>query len=302
MYRLPSYVRLPPILRGKGLLERAELLALPQRTTRVRVDRGTLKEEVMMAAGRTKMRMAEETGRECWRVIMLKTKQLRCIENIVKEAQKTGGADITLVWRDFHHTKNIMLEVSLQAIAKVARLKAVYVLDIHTLTYLFPYPIFQKVMNLLNTSYIFAINMGEDEGILEDKHFALIASKIEDGSSAIRRWFVEIHGNRRSTVIRSGLISKVHTKVKGPVPNPNVFTNARRTDILLWGKGRRDEPRLSWLIAPEYAYDAAIKFKADMQNEQCNWVKACYWRAKVHMLRCQPLPELATIDAVTSTL
>jgi hypothetical protein len=26
MYRLPSYVRLPPILRGKGLLDRAELL------------------------------------------------------------------------------------------------------------------------------------------------------------------------------------------------------------------------------------------------------------------------------------
>jgi hypothetical protein len=95
----------------------------------------------------------------------------------------------------------------------VARLKDVYVLDIHTLTYLFPYHIFLKVMNLLNKSYIFAINMGEDDGIFEDKHFAIIASKIEDGSSAIRRWFVKIHGNRRDTVIRSGLVSKVHTKV-----------------------------------------------------------------------------------------
>ena len=115
---------------------------------------------------------------------------------------------------------------------------------------------------------------------------------------------MEIHDNRSSTVIRSGLISKVHTKVKGPVPNPNVFTNARRTDILLWGKGRRDEPKLSWLIAPEYAYDAAIKFKADMQNEQCNWVKACYWRAKpqVPMLRFQPIPDFATTEAVNSTL
>ena len=301
MYRLPAYVQLPPILRGKGLVHTAELLALPQRTKFVRVDRGTLKEEVMMAAGRTKMKMAEETGRECRRVIMLKTKRLRCIKKIVKEAQKTGVADITLVWRDFHHTKNIMLEVSLEAIAKVARLTNVYVLDIHTLTYLFPYHIFLKVMNLLNNSYIFAINMGEDDGIFEYKHFALIASKIEDGSSAIRRWFVEIHGNRRDTVIRSGLISKVHTKVKGPVPHPNVFTKARRTDILLWGKGRRDEPRMSWLRAPDYAYDAAIKFKADMQNEQCNWVKACYWRAKaqVPMLQFQAIPELATIKLLT---
>ena len=114
MYRLPAYVKLPPILRGKRLVHTAELLALPQRTKFVRVDRGTLKEEVMMAAGRIKMKMAEETGRECRRLIMLKTKRLRCIKKIVKEAQKTGVADITLVWRDFHHTKTSCLKCRLR--------------------------------------------------------------------------------------------------------------------------------------------------------------------------------------------
>jgi hypothetical protein len=80
-----------------------------------------------MASSRTKMKMSEDRGRECRRVIMLKTNKIDCIEKIVKEAKRTGVADITAVWRDFHNIKKSLLEVSLHAIAKVAGLKQVYV-------------------------------------------------------------------------------------------------------------------------------------------------------------------------------
>ena len=55
-----------------------------------------------------------------------------------------------------------MLNVALAAIKAVARQKQVHVLDIHGLTVLFEFNVFQTVLELLKPSYIFAINMGED--------------------------------------------------------------------------------------------------------------------------------------------
>ena len=83
-----------------------------------------------------------------------------------------------------------MVEVALKAIAAVCRLKNVYVLDIHKQTYLYAFPIFQKMLDLLHNSCIFAINMGEDNGIFASPHFKLLAAKIVDGSLPLRRWFV----------------------------------------------------------------------------------------------------------------
>jgi hypothetical protein len=85
-----------------------------------------------------------------------------CIRRIVQNACATGTADVTLVWRDFQHSKEIMLNVALAAIKAVARQKQVHVLDIHGLTVLFEFNVFQTVLELLKPSYIFAINMGED--------------------------------------------------------------------------------------------------------------------------------------------
>ncbi len=97
------------------------------------------------------------------------------------------------------------MEVCLKAIAAVATLKDVYVLDIHKLTCLFHFPIFQKVLELLTPSHIFAINMGEDARIFDRPHFQLLAAKIRDGSSAVRRWFGESNRTRRAIWIEQNV-------------------------------------------------------------------------------------------------
>ncbi len=91
------------------------------------------------------MKCREDIGRECKRNMTMKMKRLACIRRIVQNACATGTADVTLVWRDFHHSKQIMLNVALAAIKAVARQKQVHVLDIHGLTVLFEFNVFNKV-------------------------------------------------------------------------------------------------------------------------------------------------------------
>jgi hypothetical protein len=104
------------------------------------------------------MNMPGEIGRECIRVVVHKTKRKKCIQKIVAFAQQTGVADITLVWREFSACSNTMVEVALEGIAAGCSLNNVYVLDIHKQTYLFAFPIFKKMIDLLTKSCIFAIN------------------------------------------------------------------------------------------------------------------------------------------------
>jgi hypothetical protein len=206
-------------------------------------------------------------------------KRKRCVQQIVEIATQTGVADVTLVWREFSACSKTMEDVALEAIAAVCNLKNVYVLDIHKQTYLFPFPIFQKMMGLMTNSCIFAINMGEDNSILARPHFKLLATKIEDGSSALRRWYVESNPQRRRTLVACKLMSKRRsTRKNGNAKNPNVWTIARRRDKELWREGQRDQMRLSWLTAPQSAYDGAITKKTDMQNTTCNWSTACALR------------------------
>jgi hypothetical protein len=70
-------------------------------------------------------------------------------------------------------------------------------------------------------------------------------------------------------------------QTKGNVTTPNIFTIARRMDKAKWVEGVRNEPRLSWLSAPESAYKAARKHNTDMQNSTCNWAAACTLREDV---------------------
>ena len=135
---------------------------------------------------------------------------------------------------------------------------------------------FKKVLELLTPSHIFAINMGEDAGILDEDHFQLLAAKIRDGSSALRRWFCETIPNRRAIWVKCGLVrDNAH-------PNkPNVWTVARREDCERWQKGVRDQPRLAWLLAPESAFNGATHYNINMQNSTCNWRIACAKRAVV---------------------
>jgi hypothetical protein len=228
-----------------------------------------------MAEGRKKMKMTDEIGRDCKRVVMLQTKKKQCIQGIIAQANATGLADITRVWRDFHYDTKVMRKVCLKAIAAVAKLKHVYVLDIHKLTCLFHFPVFQEVLKLLTPSHIFAINMGEDEQIFDRPHFQLLASKILDGSSAVRRWFVESIPNRRAKWIECGLV-----RDNAHLDKPNVFTLARRQDCDIWKKGDRHQARLAWLIAPEAAFTVAKRKNISMQASTCKWAIACAKRAE----------------------
>jgi hypothetical protein len=279
--RHASYLALPKVLRGKAMLISASKLGLVTRSETVKVGVATIKQECLFAPGRTKMKMHDDIGRDCVREMVHKMKRKECIQKIVALAQETGVADITLVWRDFSDSSETRVEVALAAIAVVCQLKTVYVMDIHEQTYLYPFPIFQKVLKLLTNSTIFAINLGEDKLIFDTPHFQLLAAKIEDGSIALRRWFVESNKDRRKTLIKFKLVSKEHnTRKKANVHNPNVWTTARRTDEDLWRQGKRDLPRLAWLTAPKSAYVGAINHKTDMQNQTCNWERACAVRAE----------------------
>ena len=124
----------------------------------------------------------------------------------------------------------------------------------------------------LASSSVFAINMGEDVGAFGSEHFTLLASKILDGSSAIRLWYVESNPQRRMTLlVPCGLVPHP----LGSKDHPNVFTRARRRDIQLWKDGYRDDNRLAWLRAPKSAYVGARKSKTQMQDSLCNWKAAC---------------------------
>jgi hypothetical protein len=254
------------------LTVKASELGLLQRTEWVRVDRATVKRECMMAATRIKMHMKENIGRDCRTVHVIQTKKIQCVKSILKNAMSSGVADITPVWRDFHTCKKHVVQVALAAIRAVAKMKSVYVMDIHGLTYLFEFPTFKTILDLLASSSVFALNMGEDGGSLGSEHFCLLASKILDGSSALRRWFVECNPQRRMTLlVPCGLVSHP----LGSKEHPTAFTKARRRDIQLWKEGDRDGNRLAWLRAPESAYVGARKYKTQMQDSLCNWTAAC---------------------------
>ena len=279
--RHAPFTMLPKPLRGAGLRAEAKKFNLVQRTQHAKVSAAVIREECELAPMRLDMNMPDEVGREAMRVIMMKTKRRECIQRIVQHAKVSGVADITQVWRDFHDSQKNLVEVSLLAIAAVAQVQNVYVLDIHAQTHLFAFPIFAQVLNLLEPSYIFAINLGEDAQTFDTRHFQLLAGKISDGSLALRRWFVESNSKRRCTLVKCGLVPKAPTK-RYPDPkvtHPNVFTIARRADRTLWHEGNRRSTRLAWLLAAESAFVGASLYKTDMQNTTCNWEKACDLRA-----------------------
>ena len=73
--RHAEYKNLPLPLRGKALHQKAEELGLVERTMTVRVDASTVRNECNMAEGRKKMKMTDEIGRDCKRVVILQTKK-----------------------------------------------------------------------------------------------------------------------------------------------------------------------------------------------------------------------------------
>ena len=225
--RHAGFKKLPKPLRGAALHAKATALALVERSMTVRIGTDIVREECEFAQTRIKQKMGDEVGRDCRRELIQRTKKKQCVERVIQKAARTGVADITQLWCDFSSSKRDLREVSLKAIKAVVKIKNVHVVDIHGLTVLFPFPIFQAVLELLTPSYIFAINMGEDAGIFDADHFKLLAHKIQDGTSAVRRWFVECHPNRRLTLIACGHVVN---------DNSNMFQLTRREDQNMWHK------------------------------------------------------------------
>jgi hypothetical protein len=189
-----------------------------------------------------------------------------------------------------------MANVSLEAIAAVATLKNVYVLDIHKMTCLFDFATFKQMLDILTHSHIFAINMGEDAGMFDRRHFHLLAAKIREGSSAVRRWFAQSNGTRRAirVWVECGLV-----RDNDHLDKPNVFTVARRKDRALWKEGNRELARLAWLLAPESAFIVAAQYKTNWQDSTCNWRSATAAREVVSS--DARLLALATIAALPQT-
>ena len=85
--RHAAFKQLPLPLRGNALKEQAGQLGLLQRTTTVRVDTCTIREECELAKGRRDMKMSDEIGKNCIKVVMLRTKRMKCVKGIVDEAK-----------------------------------------------------------------------------------------------------------------------------------------------------------------------------------------------------------------------
>ncbi len=109
---------LPKPLRGKALETAARLLGLVTQVETVKVDVATLKDECTLTRG--------EIGRDCQSVVVHKTKRKECMKRIVTIAQRTGVANVTLVWKEFSSCSKTMVGVALEAIAAVSRLKNEY--------------------------------------------------------------------------------------------------------------------------------------------------------------------------------
>jgi hypothetical protein len=56
--------------------------------------------------------MLGEIGRACERVVVHKMKRKECIKKIVDSAQRTGVANVTLVWREFSACSKTMVMVA----------------------------------------------------------------------------------------------------------------------------------------------------------------------------------------------
>ena len=291
LHRNVAYLGMPKPLAAKALYNTARDLGLVVREESVRVDVETIKEECNLAKARMDMNMPGEVGRECNSKLVHKLKIKQCINRIVEKAHRTGVADITLAWRDFASYPNTLTKLALKAISIVSGMKNVYVLDIHGLKCLYPYRVYKEMLNLLSNSAIFAVNMGEDNMMLDMPHFTLLAAKIGDGSLAVRRWYVECTAQRRVILTHCGLVSERKCmQRKGSVTSPNIFTIARRVDKAMWVEGLRNESRLSWLSAPESAYNAARKHNTNMQDSTCKWSTACALRDAADPKVLSPLP------------
>ncbi len=144
--RHAAFKMLPKPLRGKALRAKATELALVQRSNTVRIGTTVIREECEMAPTRIKQKMGDEIGRDCRRALIQEKKKKECVKRVANEATSTGVANTTQLWRDFSSSKANLRAVALKAIKAVANISTVHELDIHGMTILFPYSIFEQVL------------------------------------------------------------------------------------------------------------------------------------------------------------
>jgi len=192
-----------------------------------------------------------------------KNKKVEYTQRVLRNAKLTGVIEIG---RSVNLSDDPVF--LLKTIAKALRETSCGVLDIFGRDVLFELKYFKQLMDILDKTNVFAINMGEGKLCAEKsfgiEHFSLIAERVLSGASSLRRWFVEIEPTQRLNLEKLGLI---HSKGK-----ETVFTIARREDRRLWEKeGKKKSPRLAWLRATRKTYRSLAMSKIALQSSLTNF-------------------------------
>jgi hypothetical protein len=86
--RNARFLALPKLLRGQALHQKASELGLKTRIKTLKVGVATIKDECLLATGRTKMKMQADIGKDCAREVVHKKKRKECIQKIMDLAQE----------------------------------------------------------------------------------------------------------------------------------------------------------------------------------------------------------------------
>lgn len=229
-------------------------LRIRHRTQLAKCDVAVLRDEVRNAPFYRKERMPEEIGKLAIKCIQRKESDLAYTLQVTEHAKKNG------IIKLFHNTNVHLVLKSIQAAVKHA-----FLLDVHGFLPLFELHNFNKLLDIIDYTNIFAVNMGEDGGLFGEDHCKTLSARILNGSSSLRRWFLEMNRQRRTLLQKYHLVS---------APNSlTVFSIARIEDRRLWGNDQTLS-RLAWMRASEEAYECVDSYNIALQSTLTNFSRA----------------------------
>ena len=231
------------------MLDEAKAAGIPTRTREHKVSVASCREDLSNAETLKKQGQRDLIGYGAKQEIRVKEIRRRYMDDVQKKAKETGI--IALPRSPLHVTESLSL--FLETLKKAIRIPHVHTLAVQGRRELFELNAFNRMLDLLRHTSVFAINLGEDSGNFGEDHFKSLASRILSGDSSIRRWFVEIDAARRRILENLRLV-----RTKNEV---TVFTTARNEDRRLWRLGDHKSPRLAWLRASLQTY-----IQMDTQN------------------------------------
>jgi hypothetical protein len=221
----------------------------------------TKPEEAVLVVEKEKLMMAQ-----------LLEKRVLLLEN----TKKSGDVNVSGAFPKIQR-KDVAFVV--KSIGEAVRLKKARCLLLHACSVLLKSPVvFEEILqHLENSTTVFAINLGEDDGHLQEEHFKLLYTYIKEDKIGIRRWFVEIdQGDRKALLVSNRLYR--NPKVASRTTHPHVFTTKLREDKELWRNAttaqRNNWKRFAWLRATEGAWKSVGAVKTALQKKLFNFKTA----------------------------